>query len=602
MTYQPTNRKDRISAIRDERTSHSILRQIFEDDKNERVIRTLIRREDMPMGLLEEIYEWSIEESPISIYDFAYRKHMSRDLAERIALDDRHLQGAAMLAANGLLSEEFILNCLDNYPAIRKYFYVFPKNNTAAIRSKLIDLLRESKDRDSLESFVVCQKPTPEENIILHEIFPSSTQSLTEEERRARFDENIVLIDAAYDELVLNFYVNRSASFLFHGISDYNKIFNYDIDLLDCHEHDWAWVMNEYPSPFRAEYLRFSKLVTLKQMQEALVDDYYLPCFYLGCRPDLDPSIAEALMNEEEPFMRHVVAKNMATPLSIARRALTDSSPTVRMGYASRKSMSVSDLIQIFADSAPVVAETPFNENYILPSTGNRNIELVEGSVEEYLTLVQTCSDRALPHLAYILGRTGEPNSWKANNFLGSHENPNVRIQFIRGHRKNDYFSSISPEIHVKLAGDKLSQIRKYALQRAIEGEVLQGDIQRMIQDSRYSEFQKMTLAANVTDRKIHAQLMEYPSDWVKLGAYLNWKATPTNKNSIEFSDSSFEEKAWELSAERDAVGADIHVDPFPDFPDPDNYPSIYKLTPTEQDAYWGGEFPRGWDDEPSQD
>ena len=270
MTYQPTNRKDRITAIRDERTSYSILRQIFEDDKNERVIRTLIRREDMPEDLLEEIYEWSIEKSPISIYDFAYRKQMSKDLAEQIALDDRHLQGAAMLAANGLLSEEFILNCLENYPAIRKYFYVFPKNNTAAIRSKLIDLLRESKDRKSLESFVVCQKPTPEENIILREIFPSSTQSLTEEERRARFDENMVLINAAYDELVLNFYVNRSASFLFHSINDYNRIFTYDIDVLDCHEHDWAWVINEYPSPFRAEYLRFSELVTLKQMQEAL--------------------------------------------------------------------------------------------------------------------------------------------------------------------------------------------------------------------------------------------------------------------------------------------------------------------------------------------
>ena len=602
MTYQPTNRKDRITAIRDERTSYSILRQIFEDDKNERVIRTLIWREDMPEDLLEEIYEWSIEKSPISIYDFAYRKQMSKDLAEQIALDDRHLQGAAMLAANGLLSEEFILNCLENYPAIRKYFYVFPKNNTAAIRSKLIDLLRESKDRKSLESFVVCQKPTPEENIILREIFPSSTQSLTEEERRARFDENMVLINAAYDELVLNFYVNRSASFLFHSINDYNRIFTYDIDVLDCHEHDWAWVINEYPSPFRAEYLRFSELVTLKQMQEALVDDYYLPCFYLGSRPDLDPLIAELLMNEEEPFMRHVAAKNMATPLSIARRALTDSSPTVRMGYASRKSMSVSDLIQILADPAPVVAETPFNENYILPSTGNRNIELVEGSVEEYLTLVQTCSNRALPHLAYMLGRTGEPNSILASDFMGSHDDPNVRIQFIRGPRTKDFFNSISPETLAKLSGDKLSQIRKYALQRAIGGEVLQGDIQRMIQDSRYSEFQKMTLAANVTDRKIHAQFMEYPSDWVKLGAYLNWKATPTNKNSIEFSDSSFEGKAWELSAERDAVGADINVDPFPDFPDDDNWPSIYKLTPAEQDVYWGGVFPRGWDDEPSQD
>ena len=602
MTYQPTNRKDRITAIRDERTSYSILRQIFEDDKNERVIRTLIRREDMPEDLLEEIYEWSIEKSPISIYHFAYRKQMSKDLAEQIALDDRHLQGAAMLAANGLLSEEFILNCLENYPAIRKYFYVFPKNNTAAIRSKLIDLLRESKDRKSLESFVVCQKPTPEENIILREIFPSSTQSLTEEERRARFDENMVLINAAYDELVLNFYVNRSASFLFHSINDYNRIFTYDIDVLDCHEHDWAWVINEYPSPFRAEYLRFSELVTLKQMQEALVDDYYLPCFYLGSRPDLDPLIAELLMNEEEPFMRHVAAKNMATPLSIARRALTDSSPTVRMGYASRKSMSVSDLIQILADPAPVVAETPFNENYILPSTGNRNIELVEGSVEEYLTLVQTCSNRALPHLAYMLGRTGEPNSILASDFMGSHDDPNVRIQFIRGPRTKDFFNSISPETLAKLSGDKLSQIRKYALQRAIGGEVLQGDIQRMIQDSRYSEFQKMTLAANVTDRKIHAQFMEYPSDWVKLGAYLNWKATPTNKNSIEFSDSSFEGKAWELSAERDAVGADINVDPFPDFPDDDNWPSIYKLTPAEQDVYWGGVFPRGWDDEPSQD
>ena len=601
MTYQPTNRKDRITAIRDDRTSHGILRQIFEDDKNERVIRTLIRREDMPKGLLEEIYEWSIEESPISIYDFAYRKQMSRDLAERIALDDRHLQGAAMLAANGLLSEEFILNCLENYPATRKYFYVFPKNNTAAVRSKLIDLLRESKDRESLESFVVCQKPTPEENIILHEIFPSSTQSLTEEERRARFDENMVLVNAAYDELGRNFYLVRPASFLFHGISDYDRIYPYDIERFECHKHDWAWVMENLPEAFRAEYLRFSELVTLKHMQEALVDDYYLPSFYLGCRPDLDPSIAEALMNEEEPFMRHVVAKNMATPLSIARRALTDSSPTVRMGYASRKSMSVSDLIQIFADSAPVVAETPFNENYMQPGSGSHTLELTEGSVQDYLTLVRTCAEKVLPHLAYIIGRSGEPNSILASDFMGSHDDPNVRIQFIRGPRTKDFFDSINPETLAKLSGDKLSQIRKYALQRAIDRDIQQGDFLRLLADNKITDYQRMVLAATVTDRTVWAQFKKFPSDWVKVGAFLNWKASAADKSSIVFADPSFKQLAARLSSERDAVGDDVESSTFPDFPDPDNYPSIYKLTPAEQDAYWGGEFPRGWDDESSQ-
>jgi hypothetical protein len=395
--------------------------------------------------------------------------------------------------------------------------------------------------------------------------------------------------------------VNRPASFLFHGINDYNRIFTYDIDVLDCHEHDWAWVMNEYPSPFRAEYLRFSKLVTLKQMQEALVDDYYLPCFYLGCRPDLDPSIAEALMNEEEPFMRHVVAKNMATPLSIARWALTDSSPTVRMGYASRKSMSVSDLIQIFADSAPVVAETPFNENYMQPGSGSHTLELTEGSVEEYLTLVRTCAEKVLPHLAYIIGRSGEPNSILASDFMGSHDDPNVRIQFIRGPRTKDFFDSINPETLAKLSGDKLSQIRKYALQRAIDRDIQQGDFLRLLADNKITDYQRMVLAATVTDRTVWAQFKKFPSDWVKVGAFLNWKASAADKSSIVFADPSFKQLAARLSSERDAVGDDVESSTFPDFPDPDNYPSIYKLTPAEQDAYWGGEFPRGWDDEPSQ-
>ena len=83
-----------------------------------------------------------------------------------------------MLAANGLLSEEFIHKILEEQPRVRRYFYVFPRNNSAAVRSKLIEYLRESGDRELLESFMVCQEPTPEELAVLGALDEGITVSL----------------------------------------------------------------------------------------------------------------------------------------------------------------------------------------------------------------------------------------------------------------------------------------------------------------------------------------------------------------------------------------------------------------------------------------
>ena len=61
MSHSLTNRKDRIQAIRSPGTAQSVLKQIFEMDKDKTVIRALIDREDVSESLLDEIYEWTAE-------------------------------------------------------------------------------------------------------------------------------------------------------------------------------------------------------------------------------------------------------------------------------------------------------------------------------------------------------------------------------------------------------------------------------------------------------------------------------------------------------------------------------------------------------------
>ena len=61
MSQIPTNRKDRIQAIRNPGTDHKTLKQIFDLDKDESVMRALVKREDLPESLLDDIYEWTAE-------------------------------------------------------------------------------------------------------------------------------------------------------------------------------------------------------------------------------------------------------------------------------------------------------------------------------------------------------------------------------------------------------------------------------------------------------------------------------------------------------------------------------------------------------------
>jgi hypothetical protein len=618
----PTNRKDRIQAIRNPGTDHKTLKQIFDLDKDETVMRALVKREDLPDSLLNEIYEWTAETKeskfgPISdgsdeisdffpddpkkqyqayqiryatLTDLAHRKSLPSSVAEKVSLDERHDQGAAMLAANGLLSEDFIDEVFEKRPHVRKYFCVFPNNNSAAVRAKLIDYLRESQDLDALESFLVCQDPTPEELKTLREIFPSKRSSMTDEEKEADFEEKLLQMNNAHDQLFDDFYFNTPAEFLFRKIRENDQIFFRDIETLECHKQEWSWVINEYPQAFRAEYLRFSKLVTLEQMQEAARDDYYLPCFYLGSRPDIDPSVAEILMNDVEPFMRHVIAKNMTAPFSLSLKGLTDQSPIVRIGFALRESMTVSELKKILQDPVPAVAQTPFNEFGHLPKSSSNSLNLSSGSIDEFLDLVQTSSPQLLPHLANLLGRTSNPNAFEANNYLASHPDANVRVEFIRPHKRFDFLNSVSPEVLAKLAGDKLSQVRKYVLQHSFERDIQQADFPRLFASNDVSEIQKMVLAASVTDRKVFTKFANYPSDWVKLGFYLNWKATTIEKSFISFEGREFKALAERSCQERDHVGDVVDR-------------TVYRayagwnddLHGEELDAYWGGKYPSGW-------
>ena len=618
MSHSLSNRKDRIQAIRNADTDGNILKQIFDMDKDKTIIRALIDREDISESLLNEIYEWSAETreskfGPISggsgeesrffpndskkqydayqtryasLVSLAYRKSIPQQVAEKIALDERHDQGAAMLAANGLLSEEFIHKILEEQPRVRRYFYVFPRNNSAAVRSKLIEYLRESGDRELLESFMVCQEPTPEELAVLKEIFPSKRSSMTDEEKEEDFEEKLLQMNNAHDQLTDDFYVNNPAAFLFLKVREHDKIFFGDIEALECHKEEWSWVMNEYPGAFRAEYLLFSKHVTLEQMQEAARDDYYLPCFYLGNRADIHPSVAEILMQDEEPFMRHVIAKNMAAPYALSVKGLTDDSPIVRIGFAQRDALTVSELKKILQDPIPAVAETPFNEFGHLPKSANYSLQLTSGSMDEFLDLVQSSSAQVLPHLAYLIGRTASPNTFEANNYLASHIDANVRVAFVRAHQRIDFMNLMAPENIAKLAGDKLSQIRKYVLQHAFDRDIQQADFPRLFASNEVSELQKMVLAASVTDRKVFSKFSNYPSDWVKLGFYLNWKATETERSLISFEDSEFRALAERLCQERDQVEDAVEQRQLGWNDD---------LEGKELDAYWGGKYPSGW-------
>ena len=622
MSQIPTNRKDRIQAIRNPGTDHKTLKQIFDLEKDESVMRALVKREDLPESLIDDIYEWTAETrdsrfGPLSegsgdiseffpddpkkqyqayqiryatLIDLAHRKTLPQAVAEKVSLDERHVQGAAMLAANGLLSEEFILEVFVKRPDVCQYFCVFPNNNSVAVRAKLIDYLRESQNLDALESFLVCQDPTPEELTTLREVFPSKRSSMTDEEKEADFEEKLLQMNNAHDQLYDDFYFNTPAEFLFRKIREHDQIFFRDIETLECHKQEWSWVINEYPQAFRAEYLRFSKLVTLEQMQEAAKDDYYLPCFYLGSRPDIDPSVAEILMNDVEPFMRHVIAKNMAAPFSLSLKGLTDESPIVRIGFALRDSLTVSELKKILQDPVPAVAQTPFNEFGHLPKSSSYTLQLSSGSSDEFLELVQTSSAQLLPHLANLLGRTTEPNAFEANNYLASHSDANVRVEFIRPHKRFDFLNSVRPEVLAKLAGDKLSQIRKYVLQHAFGRDIQQADFPRLFASDGVNDLQKMVLAASVTDRKVFTKFANYPSDWVKLGFYLNWKASTIEKSLITFEEREFKSLAERMCQERDLVGDVVDRTAYVSQGDWND-----DLQGEELDAYWGGEYPSGW-------
>jgi hypothetical protein len=625
MIQVPTNRKARIAAIRTESTADDVLQQIFIDDPHPDVIRAIIQRPLVPEKLLQSIYDWSLEagdskfgptyegtngaprffpDDPKKEYEayqsryailssFGYREQLPEKLAEQIAMDSRLDQIGAMLAARGHLSEEFILKLLEYDHPRRKYFFIFPKNNSVKVRARLIDILEETQDRQLLESFIISQKPTPDENNRIKEIFPSLSTQESDEERNARVDDALEYMNSTYMKLFEDFYRLRPALYYFRTVKESDRICPFDLERGEFEKKSWQEMMDEFTEPLRAEYLRFGRNVTVDQMKTALVEDYFLAAYYLAHRPNLPVEVIEKFFQEEDGFFHGAVAANPTVPYEIARRVLTHPDPGARVGLSLRQQIEVRDAISLLQDPVAMVRESIFNENDLLPVGYRHFREFVNGSIEEYEELVKRCPPSRLPHLAYPLGRAADPKTIRAADFLGSHFNPKVRIEFIRGPRQADFFSAISPETVVKLAGDKLIQIRKHTFMRAFHRDVQQGDIPRLLADTRVSQFQKMVLAAVVTDRKVFETTANHPSDWVKLGAYFNWKATASDRNSIQFDDPNFSSKAKTLMSERNAVGDDVTRDPYPDFFEERERPSIFTLIREEQDAYWGGKFPR---------
>jgi len=630
MTPAPTNRKARIAAIRTDSTPDEVLFQIFADDPHVDVIRAIIQRPQVPEKLLNSIYDWSAEagdskfgptyedngdtpkffpndaqkeyeayQTRYSILSsFGYRQQLPKTLAERITSDSRLDQVAAMLAARGHLSEEFILSLLEFEHPRRQYFFIFPKNNSPKIRARLLDIIEETQNRELLDSFRISQKPTPDEESRIKEIFPSSSIPQTEDERQARIDEALVYMNSTYKNLFDDFYRYRPALYYFRTVKDSDRICPFDLEKGQFEKKSWDEITEEFTEPFRAEYLRFGLNVTIAQMKTALKEDYFLVAYYLAHRPNLPAEMVDLFFQEEDGFLHGAIAANPTVPYSIARSVLSHSDPGARVGLSLRRQIEVRDALTLLQDPVPMVRESIFNENDLLPVGYRPSREFVNGSIEEYEELVKRCPPNRLPHLAYPLGRATDPKTIRAADFLGSHFNPNVRIEFIRGPRQAEFFSSVSPETVVKLAGDKLIQIRKHTFMRAFDRDVQQGDIPRLLADSKVNELQKMVLAAVVTDRKVFATTIEHPSEWVKLGAYFNWKATSVDRKNIHFADPRFASKAEYLMIERNSVGDDVAREPYPDFFEEEERPSIFTLNHEEQDTYWGGKFPR-FEEEP---
>jgi hypothetical protein len=606
MESVPSNRKGRVTAIRDPKTSPEMLREIFAFDQHSNVTRELARREDCPEDLLLSLYKLSTKEDNERIdilYDLSWRKRMSTHVAEVIASDLRVPQIPGMFASRNLLSEAFIINCLRTRPETRRSFYVGPTTNSVMIRDELYKLLLTDKSKENLESFKRHYQLTPDEETELSETYKG--EALSEEERKARFLEAWNVAIEKHEAQLRRFYTGDIVDF----ISGFQRAYSY----MPWHVDNFGWetwtferIMDEMDvvEGIRAEFYGFSRKVSTEVLLQAVQDDYFYPCFYIANRSELDPECARALFAEEHPFLRFAVARNLSSPPDVVAEALKDPHPTVRVGFAQRSIMHPRDLATILRDPVPAVAQMIFNEDRLHLSF-NSMLKLEGGSEEDYLDLLTAVSPKSLHRMAEIVARSHNPSALPALRILAKSEDGATRVSTVRGLAHGDFGNQIEDDVWIGWAGDKLSQIRTYVVKRLIGYETRQVDFLRLLREQNLSGLQKSVLMAGLTDRKEYRAALELNDDDINLGAYVNWKASIEEYEGIEFRDRTYLERAREIRSVRDRVSSEVREDWYPNYEVLDESQAQWIGTASReiQDWFWGGEYPEKlFDDEPSEE
>lgn len=640
----PSNRKARIAAVRDPKTSPRMLEAILDSDYNVDLIRSFVQREDCPDAVLRKIARWCLQtshskygptyegtdERPLFgkddpdqeykeyqsrysiLLSMLHRKKLPTDVVEDLANDKRVDGGPANLAANGHLSDEYILRCLSERPETRRYFYVFPKELSQIIQDELFEIIIEESNREWLDMYLRRYPITEVQKSRLRKVFGApESKPPSEEEAEAALDKRISEVLEFYDKRLEKFYMGGVVEFI-SGQEFAERICPWTFESIDIFNKPVKEMMENFHEGIRADFYAYAENLSVELQREIAEEDYYYPCFYLASRKDLDHGVAERFLNDEFPILRFAVAMNSALPSELVASALEDPDPTVRIGYAQRSLLTASEVLKILNDTVPAVSQILFNENGL--HYRGTNFKFSSGSSQEFNLLASESSVHIVEQLARLLTAYAKPEVVPALISLAFSKSGNRRVALLRPGTWNDFVAkALDDGMIIKLAGDKLSQVRKYVVNHVVGRDVRQLDYFRLIDEPNLNSLQKAVLAAGLTDRAEFQKVLRIKDDLIQLGCYLNWKSSEQEVSMVRFLNDDWYVPAENLRKNRDSNEDFVTPKPYQvevgpvDARDPSFYeipapiPWIRERTREEQDEFWGGKFPRSFEEMESQ-
>ena len=620
MNSVPSNRKERIRAIKDPNTSQELLHAILRKDFTVEIVRNLIRRDDVSTAILEEILDWSQQAGDskfgtaweqsgghlvgeakkdyewyqtryATLLDFQYRDSLAPELAIRVAEDPRSDTSAAILASKKLLTDEYVIKCLMERPETRQSFYVFLKNPSEQVRKVLIDLAITERNLEWAQIIARRQELTPDELASLNAAFKEGQPESTDEEREEKFKELWDETMNRYRKRLDHFYLGEIVDFI-SGYEFLDRIFPWVFEALDMHQMDFEQLMENTLEGVRADFYLYQKDLPVDILKAAAKDDYLYPTFCLAGRQNLDKEVAEILLEDEEPLLRFAVARNNTLSRELVLKALEDPHPTVRIGYAQRQNMTAEDLLKILNDPVPAVSQMVFNENHLHRISG-RLQKITRGTNSEFLQLLEHIRAENAEQLVRLIKEYEGTETLEAIQFLANAKSGNLRVSLMRRPWTSTFQSALNDQLLLKLAGDPLSQVRKYVVQFKVDNDITQMDYFSKIINPGLTSLQKAVLAAGITDRSEFMQILTIDDDLIKLGCYLNWKATAGELSHIRFSDSSKVEMARQLKSERDELDDFVTKSDYFNYDLLEPRPWIADATSEEQELFWGNQYPK---------